>query len=67
MNTTFGAPAGGRNGRIGGSVTSGSLASYPVDPGGTTSAIGNDSRRKPEPDISHLPAACDNGRHDKTM
>ena len=42
---TFGAPAGGRSGSIGGNDVSGSLASYVVSPTGVMSGIGRMSRR----------------------
>src|SRR6478672_8160637 len=40
ITSTFGAPAGGRNGRIGGKLVSGSFASYVVRLTGLRSGIG---------------------------
>src|SRR5439155_27200099 len=44
INSTFGAPVGGRNGVIGGNFVSGSFASYVVSPIGLRSGIGSTSR-----------------------
>ncbi len=44
--STFGAPAGGRSGTIGGYFVSGSFASYVVSPTGVTSGMGNTSRMR---------------------
>src|ERR1044072_6233326 len=44
MTSTFGAPAGGRSGLIGGNFVLGSLASYVVRPTGLRSGIGSPAR-----------------------
>src|SRR4030095_2233502 len=44
ITSTFGGPAGGRSGVIGGNLVSGSLASYVVKPTGLRSGIGRTER-----------------------